>query len=285
MVRLNFSTSIARSFIDPDYVFTYIKSGRGIYVVEGVEYTVQAGDMLLMAPYMLHITRNFPGQELEQCVVHFDLFHDPARAGAVDCAPEMDFRRFASDKENRETLLADAPLLRTSIPESVQAQACRCYERLRSSFNGKRDLCRLLRERALVLELLSLYLEQDPGQERGSSENALNWRNLERALAFIHVRHSSKISLDELSREAGLSCSYFCMLFKRHTGQTPLRYINELRLREAKRLMAESELSLTEIADATGLGDIHAFSKTFKRHERRAPSEHLRKVRGRAAGG
>ena len=277
-VRLHHVSATVRSFIDPEYVFIYIKAGKGIYVVEGREYVIQAGDMVLMAPYMLHIVRSEPGQEMIECVIHFDLFYDPSRQGNVSDIPEMNFSRFAADRENPETLLADVPLSRTAVPESVQAGVYRQYEELRRSFmEEKQGTIRQLRERAAMLEILAYYLDQPAGTDSGSAERMHNWRNIERALTYIHEHYSRPVTLDEVSRQARISKTYFCSLFRQYTGIPVHRYINELRVYKAKHMMENSELSLTEIADAAGLGDIHAFSKTFRKYERISPSEYRAK--------
>ena len=283
-LRVSIGSVRAQSFIDPEYVFTYIKEGHGIYVIEGTEYKISAGDMILMAPYMLHITRSDPGYEMTQCVVHFDLFYNPTRKGIVSCRPEMTFKKFAANRENRETLLADAPMIRTDIPDAVQAQVYRRFEKLRQIFQENQSQYIQLFKRANILEILALYLEQTPATQ-ATTLRAQNWRNIEHALTYIHNHYDESISLDEVSLKAGISVNYFCTLFKQYTGQTIHRYINELGLEKAKRLIEESDQNLTQIADATGLGDIHAFSKIFKKFEKQTPSDYRRQARKRSPHG
>ncbi len=279
-IRVNRGTTVASSYIDPEYVFTYIKAGRGIYVVEGVEYAVQTGDMVLMAPYMLHITKSEPGELLQECVMHFDLFFSESRKGMLFCESGMDYKKFSSNTENPETLLVSAPIIRTSPPDAVQSKVYRIFESTRKSREGEFSSFSILSERAALLEMLSIYLSlsSDIG-DSASSERAKSWRNIEKALSFIHSNYSRNVSLDEISHEAGISMTYFCRLFKDYTGQTIHRYINDLRLFQARRMIEDSSMSFSEIADATGLGDIHSFSKLFKKHLKTTPSEFRRSLK------
>jgi AraC-like DNA-binding protein len=280
-VRLNTSPTSARSFIDPEYVFTYIKQGQGIYVIEGVEYQISAGDMILMAPYMLHITRSLPGQEMIQCVVHFDLFYRATRKRYITCQPGMTFEKYAANTDNPETLLVHAPMIRASPPDSVQAQIYRQYEKIRELNKQHKAPYTSLLMRAAMLEILVLYLQQTDNLNEVSTQRSHNWRNIETAIAYIHNHFDEPISLDEISQQAQISVNYFCTLFKQYTGQTIHRYINELRIHKAKRLIEESDLNMSQIADLTGLGDIHAFSKIFKKFEKQTPSAFRRSIKHR----
>lgn len=278
-VRMNTSPTAARSFIDPEYVFTYIKEGQGIFVIEGVEYQIAAGDMLLMAPYMLHITKSHPGREMIQCVVHFDLFYQAQRKGYILCQPGMTFAKFIAQKQNPETLLAHAPMFQTQPPDSVQSQIYRRYEQLREFNKDRHAAYAQLQMRAAMLDILSLYLQQTGNHDQASAQPSPKWRNIETAITYIHNHFDEPISLDDVSQQADISVNYFCSLFKRYTGQTIHNYINELRIHKAKRLIEESDLSLTKIADLTGLGDIHAFSKLFKKFAKQTPSAYRRSNR------
>ena len=70
-------------------------------------------------------------------------------------------------------------------------------------------------------------------------------------------------------------------LFHRHLGVSPLEYRNRLRLENAGRLAAHSELSMKEIAEQLGYRSPLYFSTAFRREFGVSPSEYRRRNRGK----
>lgn len=92
-------------------------------------------------------------------------------------------------------------------------------------------------------------------------------------LHFIHINHTRKITLDELSRQFYCSKSYISHHFKQQFGVNVNEYINRLRIKDAVALLRHSELSITEISIATGFSDSNYFSNCFKRAIGLSPRE------------
>ncbi len=115
-----------------------------------------------------------------------------------------------------------------------------------------------------------------PGASCGSGSAANRpqvLRNLDRAIKFIHERYGEDIGLAQMAKAAGLSPNYFCQLFADYAGCAPRKYLNAVRLQEAKRLIEEGSLNFTQIAARCGFGSIHSFSKVFRRLEGKSPSD------------
>ncbi|MBD2846491.1 helix-turn-helix transcriptional regulator [Paenibacillus sp. IB182496] len=108
------------------------------------------------------------------------------------------------------------------------------------------------------------------------SQSRQRLRNLERfAPVFGHIEahYADTISIETLAGLAGLSRYHFSRLFKELTGRTVSDYITRTRLLEADHLLRNSDLSITEIALATGFGDLSYFSRAYKRYNHAAPSD------------
>jgi hypothetical protein len=60
---------VTPAYIDPDYIFTYIKDGSGVFLIEDLKYTVNKGDIVFMSPYLRHIIT--PIEPLTQYVIAF----------------------------------------------------------------------------------------------------------------------------------------------------------------------------------------------------------------------
>jgi AraC family L-rhamnose operon regulatory protein RhaS len=77
-------------------------------------------------------------------------------------------------------------------------------------------------------------------------------------------RHAEPWTLASMSEACRLGRTQFSELLKKHTGDTPVTYLNRIRLREAQRLLGESDKTITEIALAVGFNSSQYFATVFK---------------------
>lgn len=91
--------------------------------------------------------------------------------------------------------------------------------------------------------------------------------------------HDELISLESVSEVVNLNSSYFSSLFKKSCNKGFFEYLLDLRITEAKRLLAESEFSIGEIAQKVGYRDPKHFSRVFKKACQIKPNEY-RKLYG-----
>ncbi|MDD2709032.1 MAG: AraC family transcriptional regulator [Verrucomicrobiae bacterium] len=270
--RINRNRGQPQAYVDPDYVFTLILQGGGIFRLEGRKCRIQRGHLILMPPYMMHVVEPQSGGEITQFVIHFDLFFNPKRTGTVHLKKGMDFREFCRQRNNPETLLTSIPPV-VMPPEADQIAIEKLFPLLKKDLDTKPPGFELS-VKARMLDILSIYLKNTSRQIRSQKTPSKGWRNIEKAIRFIHMHHKESLPLLKISREAGLSLNYFCNLFKARTGTSIHRYINGVRIREAKRLIEESRLNFSQIADAVGFPTIHLFSRIFKKIEGMTPTEY-----------
>lgn len=101
---------------------------------------------------------------------------------------------------------------------------------------------------------------------------------LQSVRAFIDAHFDEPLSLDELAQRAYLSRYHFIRLFRRHFQATPHQYLTHKRLEQAKYLLADSALSVTEICFAVGFESVGSFSALFHKTVGWAPSVYRARV-------
>ncbi|WP_166239735.1 response regulator [Paenibacillus turpanensis] len=101
-----------------------------------------------------------------------------------------------------------------------------------------------------------------------------NGNVIDRAIRFIHDRYKEELSMEEAAEHVNLSPYYFSKMFKTQIGATFIDYLTDLRITEAKRLIAQQELSLKEICYEVGYRDPNYFSRVFKKVTGVTPSEY-----------
>ena len=100
----------------------------------------------------------------------------------------------------------------------------------------------------------------------------------EMAKRFIHESFASKIGIKELCDEIGCSKSTLITSFKKSYGVTVNKYLNDVRLAEAVRMLRAGEKNIGEIAIATGFSDQSYFSKVFSARYGIPPSEYTSEI-------
>jgi YesN/AraC family two-component response regulator len=89
-------------------------------------------------------------------------------------------------------------------------------------------------------------------------------KNMLEIAEYINKNHAIKITLDDLAQKFNLSKYYLCKLFKKSIGLTFSEFLNNIRVTEAKNLLENTELSISQIAVKIGYKDAGFFCRVFK---------------------
>lgn len=122
-----------------------------------------------------------------------------------------------------------------------------------------------------LLRLISRYGQ--PGQQVSTYLSAHTAVDL--AKDYIEAHYDQPISLAELSRMVHISRFHLARLFKHHVGMPPHKYLENVRIRHAERLLL-TEMSIVEVAFATGFSSQSHLTRTFKRFLGTTPGEFLK---------
>ncbi len=127
-------------------------------------------------------------------------------------------------------------------------------------------------------EQLSLHAESLAIIEEGSEPVAIA-----KARKFIHANLDQPLPLGTVARQAGLSESHFCRLFKEATGLTLTDYVNRCRIEWATRELLRPDARVSEIAFLVGYQSLSQFNRSFARIVGEAPTSYRRSKLERAA--
>lgn len=127
-----------------------------------------------------------------------------------------------------------------------------------------------------IYELISYLLRNYVLESQSARENTRRIRNLNRlnmVLQYIQDHYSDPIANRELADLIHVSEYRFCHIFKESMGQSPLNYINEVRLKKAYNLLEQKEMTIAEIATVVGFQDYNNFGRQFRKLYGFAPSK------------
>lgn len=118
----------------------------------------------------------------------------------------------------------------------------------------------VLRLLEVFAQHLALAAEQIATQQKHSEPELV-----QKARQFIDEHQSENISLRDVARAVNTSTFHFCKIFKRATGLTFTEYLGLVRVGLAKRLLANPQKRISEIAFEAGFNSITHFNRTFRK--------------------
>ena len=121
---------------------------------------------------------------------------------------------------------------------------------------------------AKLLEMLVLVGREYAGKRNTSDMvSGKQQEHTEKLLTlcnYIHEHCTEDLCLDEAAALAGFSKYHFTRLFKNYTGVSFYKYLNQKRIEHAEKLLADPDLSITEVALQSGFSSLSSFIRMFK---------------------
>ena len=98
--------------------------------------------------------------------------------------------------------------------------------------------------------------------------------SIKRAIQYINQNYMNKITLEEAASAVHVSPNYFSKIFKEETGINFATYLNQVRIEGAKKLLANEDTSLVDVAYLAGFEDQSYFSRVFKKYTGLSPKRY-----------
>jgi YesN/AraC family two-component response regulator len=101
---------------------------------------------------------------------------------------------------------------------------------------------------------------------------------IRRSIDFMNKNLGEKLSLNQISKEAGYSPTYFTTLFKKETNYSPLSYFSHLKIVKACEFLDYTRIKVKEISFTLGFTDPYYFTKDFKKKMGMSPRQYRNRV-------
>ncbi|MFQ9798925.1 MAG: helix-turn-helix transcriptional regulator [Clostridia bacterium] len=132
----------------------------------------------------------------------------------------------------------------------------------------------------LIQLLLGICATFDPGGRMPfdySQDEAL----VNQALLYLSQYYAQNIRVDEVAHSLNVSYRHLARIFKSVTGQTVIQKLNAIRLEEARRLLAETNMPVGEIGKQVGFTNEYYFSAIFKQVIATTPTQYRAMMKSR----
>jgi len=126
-----------------------------------------------------------------------------------------------------------------------------------------------------MLELFfSVFKHHQKEQASASTPHTAAQTYINFSVNYIKANYSHNITVSHLTKILGISQPYLFKIYKHAFGKSPKAFINDYRIIQAKKMLAETGLTISEIARNVGFSDSFAFSKCFSSKQGCSPSEY-----------
>jgi len=252
----------------PAFEITLVRRGGTERLVGEKLTPLKPGDLVMLGPDLPHDYRNDAPNQAQRNLVE---------ALVVQFMPQLfgdGWLQHASMRPVQE--LFQRARLGLEVTGRTRARAARHVARIVDATG--------LRRMTLLLELLDMLATSKDLVEIASQGFEVTPRQgaadrIGMTCGHIEKHLDSEIYLSHLAAMSGLSESGFSRLFRKSTGRTLPRYINELRISRACRLLAETDDTVAQIASACGYVTPAHFQRQFHSYQRRSPLSYRHAVR------
>lgn len=250
-----------------DYQWIFVRSGKGSARIGGQSFRVYAGCLFTYGPGQPHWFCSSDDDPLVLYGLHFGYAGHSGLDDVLRMIRDVDWESF--EKITPDVAVPFPPRMETGAwPQPY-------FERLVEEYRGNRTLGALVL-RGLITELLASvarWVIDKPIPAMPQDKRMLRVKESLRSKAM------ESYQTDWLTEGLPYSHDYVSRLFKQCFGQSPRDYHNQARLAQVERLLEETELSSTAIAERMKFGSVHHFCKWFKTNTGMQPGAYRKRSR------
>ena len=225
----------------------FIVSGKGQFLIQDQVFPVGINNLVIINPNVLHTEDSLNAQPLEYIVLGIE---------GIELAND--------ENSNGQFSILDHM-------ESVEISGClrNILREMEQKNTGYEDVCQAYME-ILIIRLMRSTTLSVPSEPQISSGN----RQCAAVRRYIDLHFKEPLTLEQLAEESHMNKYYLSHAFKREYGTSPINYMISRRIEESKYLLAETDLSMTQIAQLLGFSSLSYFSQVFRRTQSVSPLEY-----------
>ena len=231
----------------------FIVGGKGQFLIEDQLHPVDVNNLVIINPNVVHTEVSLNAQPLEYIVLGIE---------GIQLAD--------SDQSDGQFNILDHY-------ESVEISGClrNILREMEQKNTGYEDVCQAYME-ILIIRLMRSTALAVPAEAQTVSAN----RQCAAVRRYIDLHFKEALTLEHLAEEGHMNKFYLSHAFKQEYGISPINYMISKRVEESKYLLAETDLSMSQIAQLLGFSSLSYFSQVFRRTQSVSPKEYRQSLKG-----
>ena len=230
----------------------YILTGESVIYINQSPVIAKEGDLVICNSNELH--QGFcSAAPMESCRLLFSL---------EDLSPEMDNRGYVFQNHIQKDEVIKQLFLELCREEANQAP-------------GYKQACKAIVTQ-LMVHLCRNYVVQTLSRE-DTRRQKKNRERCNRLITFIEANYANPIANQDMADLVHLSKDRFEHFFRENFGLSALQYIQNYRMKTAKKLIKEGNIPISKVAEMVGFADYNYFGRTFRNHYGCTPTQMAKK--------
>lgn len=236
-----------------DWQIIYIAAGKGHFILDGKEVIVPAGSMILYQPKQVQDYFYFGKDKTQVWFVHFT---------------GREVRNIFSHYE----IPTDGYILHTGISKEYEDLFRRMRDELVNCSWGYEEMLTYL-FRQLLMTMRRRMTENAP-RVSGFIQD-----EMDRARTYFEEHYNEDFSIEQYAVSRNMSTSWFNRSFRSAMGTSPMKFILDIRIRNAQTLLETTDYSISDIAALIGYDNPMYFSRLFRKAKGLSPSKYRKTFR------
>ena len=249
----------------PEYQLSYILEGRGTRFVGDHVHTFEAGDLVLVGPNLPHLWRSeeeyFDSQNdlnTRALVIYFD--HELLSASLLEKVEFHSVKKLVNQSNRGIEFSGKTKFLTSEFLHEIGSK--KGFDRIIALY----EIINVLAQSA-DHQLLS-----SPGYSNSFKGN--DAENMRRVYDYVMKNYRQTISLEVIAQQLNMTTTSFCRYFKPRANKTFTKFVNEIRIGQARKLLLEDNFNIAEISYQCGFNSLSNFNRQFKLISNMNPNEY-----------
>lgn len=236
----------------------YTLSGKGIHKINGREYHVKSGDILIVNFHCRHAIKPIENLRYIDIMLKPEYVNDTLK-GTEDLFLLLQLGDFSALSPH---IIKDNLLLHFEGEERKRIELL--LEWTREEQQKHAPASNLILYSALTMLLSLVFRKMAENQNVRISLN-------DHLLDYIKQNCANRLIIKDLAAKCGYTAEHFSRMFKEYTGKAPISYVTECRINKAKELLIKTDQSIETIMFECGFSNRTAFFKKFSELEKTTP--------------
>jgi AraC-like DNA-binding protein len=239
-----------------DHELVLILRGRGELTYDSAAFPFEPQHLFFLEPFIPHAFR--AESAVEHLAVHFDFAPNVPPVTRLLQRPAYQVRLTQGLRIPHHVVLQKSDPVERALFDVITARArAGAVSPLAASAHLLRAIVQLLERSAPA----------------PSAPPSIDHVRIRRALDFVEAHLAQKLSAADLAHAADTSPSHFNRIFRQWSGTSPMDFLRTRRIEHARRLLADHQLSIKQIAAQAGFDDPFHFSRVFRQIDGLSPSQ------------
>lgn len=248
-----------------DLEFIYVQEGRVGYQLNGHSVVMNEGEGIFVNSRQLHVIMSPEENTILNCII----FHP-----MLLCSSKLIEKEYVTPITDNDEI----PYILLSEKVEWQCELLHRLSRLYETSEVEKNELNIV---AGIFEIWKILYDNIEVKDEKHRKYDYNLEIVTKMLKYIHTNFYEKITLDDLCKNGGVGRTNCTKLFDKYVGMTPMEYVRTYRITKSIEFLADTDMSISQIAYEVGFSGSSYFTESFREHVGMNPLEYRKQCKGR----